>query len=31
MDYVGGPSLHGYLKSKQNRRLEEFDAKKIFK
>jgi MAP/microtubule affinity-regulating kinase len=31
MEYVGGPSLHGYLKSKPNRRLEEFDAKRIFK
>ena len=31
MDYVGGPSLHGYLKSKPNRRLEELDARRIFK
>jgi serine/threonine protein kinase len=31
MEYVGGPSLHGYLKSKPNRRLEELDAKRIFK
>jgi serine/threonine protein kinase len=31
MEYVGGGSLHGYLKSKPNRRLEESDAKKIFK
>ena len=27
MEYVGGGSLHGYLKSKQTRRLEEWDAK----
>ena len=31
MEYVGGGSLHGYLKSKQNRRLDEEDAKRIFK
>lgn len=31
MEYVGGGSLHGYLKSKPNRRLEEDDAKRIFK
>ena len=31
MEYVGGGSLHGYLKSKQTRRLEEWDAKRIFK
>lgn len=31
MEYVGGGSLHGYLKSKPNRRLEETDAKRIFK
>lgn len=31
MEYVGGGSLHGYLKSKPNRRLEESDAKRIFK
>ena len=31
MEYVGGSSLHGYLKSKSNRRLEEWDAKRIFK
>ena len=31
MEYVGGGSLHGYLKSKPQRRLEEWDAKRIFK
>ena len=31
MEYVGGGSLHGYLKSKPNRRLEEEEAKRIFK
>jgi len=31
MEYVGGGSLHSYLKEKANRRLEEEDAKKIFK
>jgi MAP/microtubule affinity-regulating kinase len=31
MEYIGGGSLHGYLKSKSNRRLEEYDAKRIFK
>jgi MAP/microtubule affinity-regulating kinase len=31
MDYVGGGSLHSYLKEKPNRRLEEEDAKRIFK
>lgn len=31
MEYVGGDSLHGYLKSKPNRRLDEDDAKRIFK
>jgi serine/threonine protein kinase len=31
MEYLGGGSLHGYLKSKQTRRLEEWDAKRIFK
>ena len=31
MEYVGGGSLHGYLKSKPKRRLEEWDAKRIFK
>lgn len=30
MEYIGGGSLHGYLKSKSNRRLEENDAKRIF-
>ncbi|TNV74080.1 hypothetical protein FGO68_gene9822 [Halteria grandinella] len=31
MEYVGGGSLHSYLREKQNRRLEESDAKRIFK
>lgn len=31
MEYVGGGSLYGYLKSKPQRRLEEQDAKRIFK
>lgn len=31
MEYVGGGSLHGYLKSHPNRRLEECEAKRIFK
>jgi serine/threonine protein kinase len=31
MEYVGGGSLHGYLKSKPNRRLDERDAKRIFR
>ena len=31
MEYIGGGSLHGYLKSKSNRRLDEKEAKRIFK
>ena len=31
MEYIGGGSLHGYLKSKGNRRLDEKEAKRIFK
>jgi len=31
MDYVGGGSLHGYLKAKPQRRLQEDDAKRIIK
>ena len=31
MEYVGGGSLHSYLKDKESRRLEEEDAKRIFK
>lgn len=31
MEYIGGGSLHGYLKSKPNRRLEEVDAKKVIR
>ena len=31
MEYVGGGSLHSYLKERADRRLEEEDAKRIFK
>jgi MAP/microtubule affinity-regulating kinase len=31
MEYVGGGSLHGYLKSMPNRRLDEPEAKRVFK
>ena len=31
MDYVGGGSLHGYLKSKPNRRQTEDDAKRVIR
>jgi MAP/microtubule affinity-regulating kinase len=31
MEYVGGGSLHGYLKSMPNRRLEEPEAKRVFR
>jgi serine/threonine protein kinase len=31
MDYVGGGSLHSYLKEKSSRRLDETEAKRIFK
>lgn len=31
MEYVGGGSIHGYLKSKPAKRLEEWDAKRLFK
>lgn len=31
MDYVVGGSLHSYLKERSNRRLDEDDAKRIFK
>jgi serine/threonine protein kinase len=31
MEYVGGSSLHSYLREKPNRRLEENDAKRIFR
>lgn len=31
MEYVGGGSLHSYLREKPHRRLEEPDAKRIFK
>jgi len=30
MEYVGGGSTHGFLKSKHNRQMEESEAKKIF-
>jgi len=30
LEYVGGGSTHGFLKSKPNRRMEENDAKKIY-
>jgi serine/threonine protein kinase len=30
MEYIGSDSLHAYLKSKANRRLEEAEAKKIY-
>ena len=31
MEYVGGGSLHGYLKMHSNRRLEDNEAKRVFK
>ena len=31
MEYVGGGSLHSYLKERSNRRLEENEAKRVFK
>ena len=31
MEYVRGPSLHSYLKSKYNRKIDEDEAKKIFR
>ncbi|OMJ74463.1 hypothetical protein SteCoe_26617 [Stentor coeruleus] len=31
MEYVGGSSLHSYLKRRPNRRLEEHEARRIFK
>lgn len=31
MDYVAGGSLHSYLKERSNRRLEEEEAKRLFK
>lgn len=31
MEYVGGGSLHSYIREQHNRRLEENDAKRIFK
>ena len=30
MEYVGGGSTHGFLKSKPNRQMEESEANKIF-
>ena len=31
MEYVEGPSLHGYLKEKASRQLDEADARFIFR
>jgi MAP/microtubule affinity-regulating kinase len=31
MEYIGGGSLHGYLKASKNKRLDEDDAKKVFR
>lgn len=31
MEYVSGGSLHSFLKEKPNKRLEEWEAKRIFK
>ena len=31
MEYVGGGSLHGYLKARANRRLDEDEARRVFK
>ena len=31
MEYIGGTSLHGYLKRRSNRKLEESEAQRIFK
>jgi hypothetical protein len=31
MEYVSGGSTHGFLKSKPNRRMEEEDARRIFR
>eukprot|EP01022_Parablepharisma_sp_SALTPOND_P012347 TRINITY_DN1583_c0_g1_i1.p1 TRINITY_DN1583_c0_g1~~TRINITY_DN1583_c0_g1_i1.p1 ORF type:complete len:573 (+),score=46.97 TRINITY_DN1583_c0_g1_i1:2652-4370(+) len=31
MDYVRGNSLHGYLKAQPNRRLDEWEAKRLFR
>ena len=31
MEYVAGGSLHSYLKEKTSRRLDELEAKRIFK
>lgn len=31
MEYVGGTSLHGYLKRRPNRRVDETEARRIFK
>ena len=31
MEYVGGGSLHSYLKSKAERRLDEKEVKRVFK
>jgi serine/threonine protein kinase len=31
MEYVSGGSTHGFLKSKPNRRMEEEDARRIYR
>ena len=31
MEYVSGGSTHGFLKSKPNRRMDEEDARRIFR
>ncbi len=31
MEYIGGLSIHGYLKAQPNRRLSENEARKLFK
>jgi hypothetical protein len=31
MEYVGKMSLHAYLKTKNERKMEEAEAKKVFK
>jgi serine/threonine protein kinase len=31
MEYIGGGSTHGFLKSKPNRRMDEDDARRIYR
>ena len=31
LEYIGGGSCHGFLKSKPNRRMEESDARRIYR